>query len=75
MSHLHFIWDHTEGLAEPWRCWCGADHPDDSGRVGRDKYIAPDDPGWVDATDPRVQAALDDLFLEAWLTREQGEAK
>jgi hypothetical protein len=64
---LHFVWDHAPGLSEPWRCWCGEDHPDDNGKVGADKYISPDDPGWVAADDPRAVAALDDLYLEAWL--------
>jgi len=60
---LHFIWDHAEGLAEPWLCWCGEDHPDDNGLMGQAKYVAPDDPGWVPATAEH----LDSLYLEAWL--------
>lgn len=62
----HCVWDHTEGLALPWLCWCGDDHPDDSGRVGADKYISPDDPGWVTATEEH----LDSLYLEAMLGHE-----
>jgi hypothetical protein len=67
VSKLHFIWDHKDGLKEPWRCWCGEDHPDDNGKLGQAKYISPDDPGWVAADDPRAIAALDDLYVEAWL--------
>src|SRR5437868_6016768 len=47
---------------------CGQDHPLRTGETGEAKLAVWDAPGyWTPASDPRAQAALDDLYLEAWL--------
>ncbi len=58
-ERLHYIWNYARNTGI---CWCGEDHADDSGNHGP----IPDDQ-WIDISDPRAQAALDDLYAEAWL--------
>ena len=49
-------------------CPCGVDHPLSTGETGAEKIERMSKPGyWTPIDDPRAQAALDDLYAEAWL--------
>ena len=65
MVDYHDLGNMTEGRTI---CPCGVDHPLDTGETGEAKLARWAEPGyWLAADDPRAVAALDDLYLEAWL--------